>query len=92
MQYRHLLVVKGGNKQLDCTPPHDVPLKPFAPLMVKPLTSEAEETAACINNLILRSQELLANHPVNLARVQQAKTLPTASGRGAPATVRRWCA
>ena len=29
VQYRHLLVVKGGNKQLDCTPPHDVPLKPF---------------------------------------------------------------
>ena len=25
VQYRHLLVIKGGNKQLDCTPPHDVP-------------------------------------------------------------------
>ena len=37
VQYRHLLVIKGGNKQLDCTPPHDVPLKPFRPLMVKPL-------------------------------------------------------
>lgn len=73
VQYRHLLVVKGGNKQLDCTPPHDVPLKPFAPLMVKPLTGEAEETAACINDLILRSQALLANHPVNLARVAAGK-------------------
>lgn len=29
VQYRHLLVIKGGNKELDCTPPHDVPLKPF---------------------------------------------------------------
>ena len=37
VQYRHLLVIKGGNKELDCTPPHDVPLKPFRPLMVKPL-------------------------------------------------------
>ena len=27
VQYRHLLVIKGGNKQLDCTPPHDVPFK-----------------------------------------------------------------
>lgn len=32
VQYRHLLVIKGGNKQLDCTPPHDVPLQPFRPL------------------------------------------------------------
>ena len=28
VQYRHLLVIKGGNKELDCTPPHDVPMKP----------------------------------------------------------------
>ena len=40
VQYRHLLVIKGGNKQIDCTPPHDVPLKPFRPLLVKPLTDE----------------------------------------------------
>ncbi|MEG1685392.1 MAG: phosphoglycerate mutase, partial [Bacteroides sp.] len=31
--YRHLLVIKGGNKNIDCTPPHDVPLHPFRPLM-----------------------------------------------------------
>lgn len=36
VQYRHLLVIKGGNKHIDCTPPHDVPLQPFRPLMVKP--------------------------------------------------------
>ena len=36
VQYRHLLVIKGGDKRLDCTPPHDVPLQPFKPLMVKP--------------------------------------------------------
>ena len=35
VQYRHLLVIKGGNKHIDCTPPHDVPLKPFRPLMVE---------------------------------------------------------
>ena len=54
VQYRHLLVVKGGNKQLDCTPPHDVPLKPFRPLMVKPLVPEAEETASLLNELNLK--------------------------------------
>ena len=25
VQYRHLLVIKGGNKHLNCTPPHDIP-------------------------------------------------------------------
>ena len=27
VQYRHLLVIKGGNKHLHCTPPHDVPMQ-----------------------------------------------------------------
>lgn len=73
VQYRHLLVIKAGDKQLDCTPPHDVPLKPFRPLMVKPLRAEAEETASLINDLILQSQELLKNHPLNLKRVAEGK-------------------
>lgn len=73
VSYRHLLVINGGNKQLDCTPPHDVPLQPFHPLMVKATGPEAEDTAMLINNLILRSQELLANHPVNLKRVAKGK-------------------
>jgi len=73
VQYRHLLVIKGGNKYLDCTPPHDVPLKPWKPLLVKALKTEAEATAELINDLILRSQELLANHPINLKRVAEGK-------------------
>lgn len=73
VQYRHLLVIKGGNKNLDCTPPHDVPLKPFRPLMVKAAKPEAEETAGLINDLILKSQELLKNHPVNLKRIAEGK-------------------
>ena len=73
VQYRHLLVIKGGNKELDCTPPHDVPLKPFRPLMVKPLAPEAQETADLVNDLILKSQELLKNHPLNLKRMAEGK-------------------
>lgn len=69
VQYRHLLVIKGGSKQLDCTPPHDVPLKPFRPLMVK----GEEETATLINDLILKSQELLRDHPLNLKRIAEGK-------------------
>ncbi len=73
VQYRHLLVIKGGNKAVGCTPPHDVPLRPFRPLMVKPLESEAVETASLLNGLIERSQELLASHPLNLKRRAEGK-------------------
>lgn len=80
VQYRHLLVIKGGDKRIDCTPPHDVPLKPFRPLLVKATSDELQATSAMqddsaahsslspltpqqtadlINDLILRSQELL---------------------------------
>lgn len=73
VQYRHLLVIKGGNKQLDCTPPHDVPLQPFRPLMVKALVPEAQETADLINDLIWKSQELLSEHPINQKRKAEGK-------------------
>ncbi len=73
VSYRHLLVIRGGNKYLDCTPPHDVPLHPFRPLMVKPEIPEAKETADMLNDLILKSQELLKNHPVNLKRMKAGK-------------------
>ena len=73
VQYRHLLVIKGGNKQIDCTPPHDVPLHPFRPLLVKAEIPEAQETADLINELIMKSQELLANHPINLKRMAEGK-------------------
>ncbi|BEG99575.1 cofactor-independent phosphoglycerate mutase [Bacteroides sedimenti] len=73
VSYRHLLVIKGGNKHLDCTPPHDVPLKPFRPLLVKAAQPEAQETTDLINELILKSQELLRNHPLNLKRMAEGK-------------------
>jgi len=73
VSYRHLLVIKGGNKQLDCTPPHDVPLQPFHPLLIKPETEEAAGTAALLNDLILRSQEILKDHPVNRKRIAAGK-------------------
>lgn len=73
VQYRHLLVIKGGDKHVACVPPHDVPLKPFRPNLVKALRPEAEETAALLNDLIMKSQELLSNHPLNLKRVSEGK-------------------
>ena len=76
IQYRHLLVIKGGNKHIVCAPPHDHPNEEWRPLLVKtepdaPIElgrMTAQETADLINDLILKSQELLAKHPYNLAK------------------------
>ena len=73
VSYRHLLVIKGGKKQLKCTPPHDVPGTPSLDVMVEATDSVAKETADLLNDLILKSQELLAGHPINVARIQKGK-------------------
>jgi 2,3-bisphosphoglycerate-independent phosphoglycerate mutase len=75
VSYRHLLVIKGGNAALTCTPPHDVPGSAFKNLMVKASQPQATETADLINNLILKSQELLAKHPINLKRKETGKDM-----------------
>jgi len=76
IQYRHLLVIKGGNKHIICSPPHDHPDEPWQPLLVKAGTDPhptagrltPEQTADLINDLILRSQPLLEEQPLNVAR------------------------
>jgi threonine synthase len=73
VSYRHVLKIKNGNKQLICTPPHDVPGSEFVKALVQSKNPEAQATAGLLNNLILRSQELLENHPVNLKRKSEGK-------------------
>lgn len=85
IQYRHLLVIKGGNKHIVCAPPHDHPNEPWRPLLVKPDTTccdsvatgegrmTPQETADLINDLILKSQELLAKHPYNIAKAEKGE-------------------
>ena len=81
IQYRHLLVIKGGSKHIVCAPPHDHPNELWRPLLVKaeenapvePGRMTAQETADLINDLILKSQELLAKHPYNLAKAAQGE-------------------
>lgn len=85
IQYRHLLVIKGGNKHIECAPPHDHPGEQWRGLLVKPETETApeasrmssQETARLLNDLIHRSQQLLAEHPINLRR--KAEGRPTAN-------------
>ncbi len=73
VSYRHLLVIRGGSKHLDCTPPHDVMGMAFREVMVKPENQEAQKTADLLNYLILRSRSLLEEHPVNLRRKAEGK-------------------
>ena len=73
IQYRHLLVIKGGNKHIVCAPPHDHPNEPWRPLLVKAEIPEAQETADLINELILKSQDLLAQHPYNIAKAAKGE-------------------
>ena len=86
IQYRHLLVIKGGSKHIVCAPPHDHPNEPWRPLLVKPENTACcgstaaekgrlspQETANLLNDLILRSQELLANHPFNIERAKRGE-------------------
>lgn len=81
IQYRHLLVIRGGSKHIVCAPPHDHPGEEWRPLLVEAETNApnesgrmtAEATADLLNRLILRSQEVLATHPFNLARAERGQ-------------------
>jgi 2,3-bisphosphoglycerate-independent phosphoglycerate mutase len=84
IQYRHLLVIKGGNKHIVCAPPHDHPNEPWRPLLVKPdsVVSDSvadtrrlspQQTADLINEMILKSQELLSQHPFNIERAKKGE-------------------
>ena len=85
IQYRHLLVIKGGNKHIVCAPPHDHPNEEWRDLLVKPDTSHStlhtphstlltpQQTADLLNEMILKSQELLAAHPFNLERKKRGE-------------------
>ena len=89
IQYRHLLVIKNGNKHITCAPPHDHPNEEWKPLLVKPEEGYTEynsdrmtpqATADLLNDLIIKSQSLLANHPFNRHRAEKANSIWPWSG------------
>lgn len=90
IQYRHLLIIRGGNKHITCAPPHDHPNEPWRELLITPEPGyedngekfdkdkssdrmTAQQTADLLNDLILKSQEVLANAPLNIARRAEGK-------------------
>jgi len=90
IQYRHLLIVRGGNKHIVCAPPHDHPGEPWRPLLVKSEEGWQDkhdgermtggETAALLNNLIMKSQELLADSKLAEAEGRALSIWPWSGG------------
>ncbi len=62
--YRHILKLKGHPEAIGafCTPAHDISSQPIASHLPKGPSSEL------LNDLMVRSEAVLRNHPVNLAR------------------------
>ena len=85
IQYRHLLIINGGSKHIVCAPPHDHPNEAWRPLLVQPEKGwenkreegrmTAQETADLLNDLIIKSQDILLNAPLNIKRKAEGKDL-----------------
>lgn len=75
VSYRHLLVIRGGNKSLNCIPPHDVPGTALIDVLPSAANESGEETAIVLLELIQKSQQLLKCHPVNIRRKMEGKDM-----------------
>jgi len=67
VSYRHLMVWKGGKDRIECTPPHDIQDKDIQDYLPR---GEGDDI---INELMTASFDLLTNHPVNKARLENGK-------------------
>ena len=80
IQYRHLLIVRGGSKYVAFAPPHDHPDEQWQELLPvaeqgpeEPGRLSPEDTAELLTMLIVKSQQLLAAHPFNKARAERGE-------------------
>ncbi|MBI5095715.1 MAG: cofactor-independent phosphoglycerate mutase [Candidatus Hydrogenedentes bacterium] len=79
VSYRHLAIVTAGAisaedlARIDCTPPHNIPDKPYADYLPQGAGSDL------INALIRQSQPVLEKHPVNAARIANGKAPATSA-------------
>ena len=71
ISYRHLLVWSGGNKDVTTTPPHDISGKSIDPHMPAGAGSEK------LIELIIKSREVLKDHPVNIKRIERGENPAT---------------
>ncbi|MFC1902271.1 cofactor-independent phosphoglycerate mutase [Chloroflexota bacterium] len=71
--YRHILKLRGREAALEaaCTPPHDIPGRPVAGFLPQGWGSDI------LRDLMARSEAVLAEHPVNVARRARGETPAT---------------
>jgi 2,3-bisphosphoglycerate-independent phosphoglycerate mutase len=75
VSYRHILYLhgKGFSPKVDYDKPDSSHGMAWARILPRARVPEAEPTAALLRNLMLKSRELLADHPVNRARVARGE-------------------
>jgi 2,3-bisphosphoglycerate-independent phosphoglycerate mutase len=73
--FRHLCVLRGArfDPRVDDWPPHDHVGKPVRDARITARVPEAEYTAAVLNRITTASRSVLAEHPVNKARIARNK-------------------
>jgi 2,3-bisphosphoglycerate-independent phosphoglycerate mutase len=73
VSYRHILKLKGHLEALEavCTPPHDIPGQTVAPNLPK------GKGSGLLKDLMNRSEAVLKNHPVNIARKSRGEVPAT---------------
>lgn len=74
VSYRNIIVLRDNySERLECKPPHDIIGKEIFKNLIKPQSTEARRTAELLNELTLRSRELLGGHEINKRRAGQGK-------------------
>lgn len=76
IDYKHILILKANNgysQQIICNPPHDNMNKKISELLIKPKNREGKKTSDVLNELILKSRDLLNEHPINKQRIKEGK-------------------
>src|SRR4030042_5618631 len=75
LDYRHFMILRNlpNPHLIECTPPHDATGRKILEILPKAKTVEAEKVVALLRKTILESSEVLASHPVNIARKRAGK-------------------
>ncbi len=70
VSYRHLFVLRESDINVGCSPPHEIVGEPISDNMIG---ARGGETGKKLNEIMLKSIEILSKHPVNMKRIKAKK-------------------
>jgi len=75
LDYRHFLILRNAplSLKIECTPPHDVIGAKISEVLPKAKSLEAEKTAQLLKDAIIKSNDVLKFHPINVARQKKGQ-------------------